>query len=214
MKTVEQNLLRSLEALRSGEMIIVTDHHTREDEGDFIMASQFATPAKINFMAKWGRGLICAPITKEYAEKLKLPMMVESNQSDHETAFTVSIDAKNNISTGISAHDRAYTLKLMSFEKSTAEDFVKPGHIFPLVSKDGGLKTRQGHTEATIDLLELADLKPVGIICEIMNDDGTMARGEDLKEMARKFNMPLISIDDIREYQHLVDSRVVGLKEA
>lgn len=219
MKNYE-NIEKAILELKAGKMVILTDHHTREDEGDFVLAAQFATSKKINLMASWGRGLICAPLEKSKAQELNLPLMVQENDSNHETAFTISIDAKNNISTGISAHDRAYTLKLLAAEKCDQADFVKPGHIFPLIAKGGGVEERPGHTEATVDLLKLAGLTPVGVICEIMNEEGEMARGEELKELSRKFEMPLISIEELLEYKKFLrapadqpEAKLINLKE-
>ncbi len=215
-----ENIEKALLNLKAGKMVILTDHHTREDEGDFVLAAQFATSQKINLMARWGRGLICAPLEKNKAEELNLPLMVQENKSNHETAFTISIDAKNNISTGISAHDRAYTLKLLAEDKVQEQDFVKPGHIFPLIAKSGGVEERPGHTEATVDLLKLAGLTPVGVICEIMNEEGEMARGEELKQLSNQFDMSLISIEELIEYKKFLrslgeddDAELINLKE-
>lgn len=203
---LNEKLELNVEALKAGRMIIVTDDADRENEGDFIMAAEFVNDTDINFMARWGRGLICAPITKQHAKKLNLPLMVSSNESNHETAFTVSIDASEGITTGISTEDRAKTLRLLASENSKPQDFARPGHIFPLIAKDQGVLERDGHTEATIDLLKISGLKEVGIICEIMNEDGTMARGQDLITLSKNFDMPMISVAEIKEY-------LINLKE-
>ncbi len=186
-----------LEDLRLGKMVIILDDDNRENEGDFVMAAEAVTPEAINFMALYGRGLICAPITQELAKKFELTPMVTMNTATHETAFTVSIDAKDGITTGISASDRAHTLKLMVDEKTVASDFSRPGHIFPLIAKTGGVKVRRGHTEAAVDLATLAGFKPAGVICEILKEDGEMARGPELFEVARKHNLKIGTIHDL-----------------
>ncbi|MCB9091009.1 MAG: 3,4-dihydroxy-2-butanone-4-phosphate synthase [Halobacteriovoraceae bacterium] len=190
-----------LDDLKAGKIVIVTDHQQREDEGDFVLPAQFANKENINFMARFGRGLICSPLTREIAEDLDLPLMVCENDSKHQTAFTVSIDAAFDISTGISAYDRAYTLKLLADPEARPEHFVRPGHIFPLIAQPDGVLEREGHTEASVDLMKLAGLRPVAIICEIMNDEGEMARGQELVDLAEKFDIKTISIDEIIEYR-------------
>lgn len=194
-----------LEDIRLGKMVIMLDDYDRENEGDFVMAAEAVTPEAINFMALYGRGLICAPISAEIAEKLNLHPMVPSNTATHETAFTVSIDAKEGISTGISARDRAHTIKLMVDEKTLAGDFCRPGHIFPLIAKEGGVKKRRGHTEAAIDLAALAGFKPAGVICEILREDGEQARGPELFEVARRFNLKIGTIHDLASYLQNID---------
>jgi 3,4-dihydroxy 2-butanone 4-phosphate synthase/GTP cyclohydrolase II len=189
-----------LEDIRFGKMVIMLDDYDRENEGDFVMAAEAVTPEAVNFMAMYGRGLICTPISRDIAEKLNLHPMVISNTATHETAFTVSIDAKVGISTGISASDRAYTIKLMMDENSVAEDFSRPGHIFPLIAKDGGVKKRRGHTEAAIDLAELAGFKSAGVICEILREDGEQARGPELFEIASRFKLKIGTIQDLGLY--------------
>lgn len=190
----------ALEDLTAGKGIIVCDDEDRENEGDFIGLGEFATPEMINFMAKEGRGLICVPISESIADRFELEPMVEVNTESHETAFTVSIDHIDS-TTGISAFERALTVQKLLDEKTLPSDFRRPGHIFPIVSKAGGVLERAGHTEAAIDLAKLAHSHPVGVICEIMNDDGTMARVEDLKEVANKFDLKMITIKALIEYR-------------
>lgn len=190
----------AIESIARGEMIIAIDDEGRENEGDFLMAAEKVTPEAINFMATYGRGLICAPISVEVKEKLQLDMMVQNNDSIHNTAFTISVDIDNG-STGISASDRALTLKRLAQTSAAPEDFVRPGHIFPLVAREGGVLVREGHTEASVDLCKLAGLAPVGVICEIMNPDGTMARTYDLIELANRFGLKIITIKDLIEFK-------------
>ena len=189
-----------IEDLKLGKMVIILDDDNRENEGDLVMAQEDVTPSAINFMTKYGRGLICAAITPDLALKLNLPPMVRVNTAAYETAFTVSIDAKLGITTGISASDRAHTLKLMIDPHSDAETFSRPGHIFPLIAKEGGLLTRRGHTEAAVDLARLAGRASAGIICEILRDDGEMARGKELFDLALKFNLKIGTIQDLSLY--------------
>lgn len=189
-----------LKDLKAGKVIIVCDDEDRENEGDFVGLGEFATPEMINFMAKEGRGLICAPISEAIAEKLELKPMVEVNTDNHETAFTISIDHIETTS-GISAHERALTVQKSLNEGALPSDFRRPGHIFPLVAKKGGVLQRAGHTEAAIDLARLAKSKEVGVICEVMNDDGTMARVDDLKAVASKFDLKIITIKDLIKYR-------------
>ena len=190
----------ALEELQAGHIIIVTDDPDRENEGDFICAAQYCTTENMNFMASHGKGLICMPMSIEYAHKLGLPQMVSENTDNHETAFTVSIDHKDT-TTGISAVERAYTIKKCTDESAKPEDFRRPGHVFPLRSREGGVLRRTGHTETTTDLCRLAGLKPVGICCEIMSADGTMARTPELIEFARKFNLTFITVADLIAYR-------------
>lgn len=189
-----------LKDLKAGKVIIVCDDEDRENEGDFVGLGEFAAPEMINFMAKEGRGLICAPISEAIAEKLELKPMVEVNTDNHETAFTISIDHIET-TTGISAHERALTVQKLLNEGALPSDFRRPGHIFPLVAKKGGVLQRAGHTEAAIDLARLAKSKEVGVICEVMNDDGTMARVDDLKAVASKFDLKIITIKDLIKYR-------------
>ncbi len=190
-----------IEDIRKGKMVIVVDDEDRENEGDLVMAAEKVTPEAINFMAKYGRGLICMPLLGTRLDELKIPSMVPDSSDHLDTAFTVSIDAKPETSTGISAHDRAATIKKVLDTYATAEGFTRPGHIFPLRARDGGVLTRAGHTEASVDLARMAGLYPAGIICEIMNDDGHMARLIDLKKFASKHKLKIISIKDLIEYR-------------
>lgn len=191
----------ALADLRAGKMIIVVDDEDRENEGDFVMAADMVTPEAINFMATVGRGLICTPVSTAIAKKLDLPLQVQTNTASLGTAFTVTIDAREKISTGISASDRSHSIKLMTEPATVAHDFVRPGHIFPLIAKDGGVLERPGHTEASVDLSRLSGFSPVGVICEIMNPDGTMARLPELCELAEKHQLKVVSIADLIEYR-------------
>ncbi|KAB7671200.1 3,4-dihydroxy-2-butanone-4-phosphate synthase [Bacillus sp. B1-b2] len=186
--------------LKNGKLIIVCDDEDRENEGDFIGLAAHATPEMIHFMAREGRGLICVPINEKLANKLDLPFMVTNSSDPRSTAFTVSIDHKDT-STGISAHERSLTIMSMLEENAVSSDFTRPGHIFPLIAKEGGVLTRNGHTEAAVDLAILAGEQPVSVICEILNDDGTMARVNDLRKIADKFQMKMITIKDLIQYQ-------------
>src|ERR671926_36790 len=170
--------------IRAGRIVVLVDDEDRENEGDLVFAAEFVSADKINFLAKHGRGLICMPITEEHAARLGLRPMVEQNRSRHGTNFTVSIEAAEGIATGISAQDRALTIKIASSDKATAQDIVQPGHVFPLIAQAGGVLVRAGHTEACCDLARLAGLEPAAVLCEIMKDDGTMARLPDLLEFA------------------------------
>lgn len=187
--------------LKLGKMIIVVDSEDRENEGDFVMAAEAVTPEAVNFMATYGRGMICAPITTEIAAHLNLPLQTGPNTAPLGTAFTVTIDAIEGVSTGISASDRAITLKLMADAKAQPSDFSRPGHIFPLIAREGGVLVRDGHTEASVDLARMAGFAPVGVICEILNTDGSMARRPDLEIVAEKHNLKLISIEDLIRYR-------------
>lgn len=192
----------ALEDIKKGKLIIVVDDEDRENEGDFITAAENATPEVINFMSTHGRGLICTPITEERCQELNLQPMVNENTSLHETAFTISIDLLGDgCTTGISAHDRSKTVKALVNPESKPEDFGRPGHIFPLRAKKGGVLRRSGHTEATIDMSRLAGFAPAGVLVEIMNEDGSMARLPQLKIIAKKFDLKLISIKDLIEYR-------------
>ena len=189
----------ALEDLRRGKIILVTDDEDRENEGDFIYAAQFATTENINFMATHGKGLICMPMSEEYVEKLKLPQMVENNTDNHETAFTVSIDHLTT-TTGISAVERSITALACVKKDAKPEDFRRPGHMFPLKAKKNGVLERNGHTEATVDLCRLAGLKECGLCCEIMREDGTMMRTEELSKLAQQYQMKFITIKDLQDY--------------
>lgn len=194
--TVEQ----ALEELKKGKIILVTDDEDRENEGDFICAAEFATTENLNFMATHGKGLICMPMSKEICEKLRLPQMVADNTDNHETAFTVSIDYAGT-TTGISAEERGMTARHCISEDAKPEDFRRPGHMFPLLAKKNGVLERNGHTEATVDLMRLAGLKECGLCCEIMREDGTMMRTTELMELAEKWNICFITIAAIQEYR-------------
>ena len=190
----------ALEDLRRGKIILVTDDEDRENEGDFICAAQFATTENINFMATHGKGLICMPMSEEYVEKLKLPQMVENNTDNHETAFTVSIDHLTT-TTGISAVERSITALACVKKDAKPEDFRRPGHMFPLKAKKNGVLERNGHTEATVDLCRLAGLKECGLCCEIMREDGTMMRTEELSKLAQQYQMKFITIKNLQDYR-------------
>ena len=190
----------ALKIFKNGGMLLVSDDEDRENEGDLIMAAQFATPEAVNFMAKEARGLICMPADGKVMEKLQLGAMVANNTDNHETAFSVSIDHVST-TTGISAYERALTMLKCSEENAQPIDFRRPGHVFPLRARDGGVLVRTGHTEATVDLCKLAGLRPVGVCCEIMNDDGRMARTDELIEFAQKFHLPFITVADLVAYR-------------
>lgn len=190
----------AVEALRRGEMIIVIDDEDRENEGDLLMLAEKATPEAINFMATHGRGLICVPMTKERLERLDIPLMTEDNRDRMETAFTVSVDAKE-VHTGISAQERALTVQKLTDPRSRPDDFIRPGHIFPLRAVSGGVLRRAGHTEAAVDLARLADAEPAGVICEIMLDDGTMARTPDLLAFAAEHDLKIITIEELIRFR-------------
>lgn len=194
--TVEE----ALEDLRRGRIILVTDDQDRENEGDFICAAEFATTENVNFMASVGKGLICMPMSEKYVKRLRFPQMVENNTDNHETAFTVSIDHKST-TTGISAEERAITAQACVSEDARAEDFRRPGHMFPLLAKKNGVLERNGHTEATVDLCRLAGLKECGLCCEIMREDGTMMRTSELFELAKRYHLKFITIQDLQNYR-------------
>lgn len=192
----------AIDDIKNGKIVIVVDDEDRENEGDFIAAAEKVTPEMINFMTKEGRGLICAPLTEERCNELELEMMVGKNTSLHETPFTVSVDALGHgTSTGISAYDRSVTIKLLADKNTKPEELGRPGHIFPLKSKDRGVLRRSGHTEAAVDLARMAGLEPAGILVEVMNDDGTMARLPQLLDIAKKFDLKVISIADLIAYR-------------
>src|SRR5215212_8042977 len=195
-------------AIRGGEIVVLVDDEDRENEGDLVFAAEFVSPEKINFLAKHGRGLICMSITESHAERLGLRPMVEQNRSRHGTNFTGSIEAAEGIASGISAHDRALTIKVAAAEDSRAEDIVQPGHVFPLIAQPGGVLVRAGHTEACCDLARLAGLTPAAVLCEIMRDDGTMARLPDLLEFAGRHQLKIGTIADLIEYRSRHESLV------
>ncbi len=190
-----------IEDIKNGIPIIVVDDENRENEGDLFVAAEKVTYESINLMVSYGRGLVCVPMSQEYAEKFMLKPMVEVNTDAKGTAFTVSVDAKENTTTGISVADRLTTIKKLADIKSEASDFTRPGHIFPLIAKKGGVLKREGHTEATVDLCKITDLAPVAVICEILKDDGSMARMNDLEIFAEKYNLKIISIEDLIKYR-------------
>jgi len=195
-------------AIRGGEVVVLVDDEDRENEGDLVFAAEFVSAEKINFLAKHGRGLICMPITEAHAARLGLEPMVEQNRSRHGTNFTASIEAAEGIATGISAHDRALTVKVASSPTATAQDIVQPGHVFPLIAQDGGVLVRAGHTEACCDLARLAGLAPAAVLCEIMRDDGSMARLPDLLEFAAEHKLKIGTIADLIEYRSRNESLV------
>ncbi|MDR3607894.1 MAG: bifunctional 3,4-dihydroxy-2-butanone-4-phosphate synthase/GTP cyclohydrolase II [Oligoflexia bacterium] len=197
MPALPESVKVALEALKKGKMVILVDDEDRENEGDLVLAAEFATAEAVNFMARFGRGLICLPLEASRVDALKLPQMAARNGSPRQTAFTVSIEAKTGITTGISAHDRARTIQVAADPSTTAEDISSPGHIFPLKAVDGGVLVRAGHTEGSIDLMRMGGLKPAAVICEIMKDDGTMARLPDLKIFAAEHGLPIVSIRDV-----------------
>jgi len=194
-------VIKAIEDIKNGKMVIVVDHEDRENEGDFIISAEKATSEDINFMMKYGRGLICTSISSEKAKKMDLNPMVDNNTEHQKTNFTVSVDAKDGITTGISAKDRWQTLQVLLNDDSNPDDLVKPGHMFPLIAKDGGVLQRAGHTEASIDLCKLANLGPVALIVEIVDEDGTMARGKKLVKIAKKYNLSIISVQDLISYK-------------
>jgi 3,4-dihydroxy 2-butanone 4-phosphate synthase/GTP cyclohydrolase II len=203
-----------IDEARNGRMFILVDDEDRENEGDLIVPAQMATPDAINFMATHGRGLICLALTPQRVETLGLPPMSRSNRTRHETAFTISIEAREGVTTGISAADRARTISVAIDASKTAEDIVTPGHVFPLVAREGGVLVRAGHTEASVDISRLAGLNPSGVICEIMNEDGSMARLDDLIRFGRKHGLKMGTIRDLiayrRKHDHLVEKRAEG----
>jgi 3,4-dihydroxy 2-butanone 4-phosphate synthase/GTP cyclohydrolase II len=202
-----------IEDARQGRPYILVDAEDRENEGDVIIPAQFATPDQINFMAKHARGLICLSITNERARKLRLPPMASDNRAEHGTAFTVSVEAREGVTTGISAHDRAHTVAVAVDPTKDADDIVSPGHVFPLVAKDGGVLVRAGHTEAAVDISRLAGLQPAGVICEIMNDDGTMARLPDLIAFAQLHGLKIGTIADLIHYRRRTERQVERVLE-
>jgi 3,4-dihydroxy 2-butanone 4-phosphate synthase/GTP cyclohydrolase II len=201
--TIEQ----AIKDLQEGKMILVTDDPDRENEGDLICAATFATQDNINFMATHAKGLICTPMSEEVAQRLGLHPMVEKNTDNHETAFTVSVDHVQT-STGISAKERGFTMRALADEKAKPEDFRRPGHVFPLIAKKGGVLVRKGHTEATVDLMRLAGLYPCGVCCEIMREDGSMMRTPELIDMAKEYNLTFITIKDLKDYGRIHEKHV------
>ena len=207
-KRVEQ----AINDIKTGKMVIMIDDEDRENEGDLVFAGTLSTPEKVNFLASHAKGLICVSVTKEISNRLNLSPMVANNNSQHETAFTVTVDAKE-CTTGISAYERDMTIKVLSNYKSTAKDLVRPGHIFPLIAKKGGVLVRTGHTEGSVDLCKMAGLLPVGVICEVMKDDGTMARRDDLELFSKKYGINIVYISDLVEYRLQNESLVREISE-
>jgi 3,4-dihydroxy 2-butanone 4-phosphate synthase/GTP cyclohydrolase II len=209
-KHAVERVEKAIEWIRQGRMVILTDDEDRENEGDLCMAAEKVTPAAVNFMAKHGRGLICLSLTEEKVRKLRLPLMVDegANTSSFGTAFTVSIEAKEGVTTGISARDRAHTILTAVADTARPEDLARPGHVFPLRARKGGVLVRAGQTEGSVDLARLAGLKPAGVICEVMNDDGTMSRMPQLEELSRVHDLPLLSVADLISYRMMKDTLV------
>src|SRR3954447_26162266 len=203
----------AIEEVRAGRMVVVCDGEDRENEGDLVMAAQFATPETINFMAKEARGLVCLALTAKRCERLGLNLMTAKNEAPLETAFTVSIEAAGGVSTGISAHDRAHTIQVAIDPDSGPRDIVVPGHMFPLRAKDGGVLERTGHTEASVDLARLGGLTPAGVICEVMNDDGTMARVPDLVGYCEQHGLKMVTVADLIEYRRQKDKLIERVVE-
>lgn len=191
------NLLEALEELKKGKFILVCDDAKRENEADLLMAAEFVTPSHVNFMINNGRGLICVPLTQEIATKLELPLMIENHSGSMETAFTVSVDLLKGTHTGISSRDRALTINALGNKKSLPHDFARPGHVFPLIAWDEGVLKRAGHTEAAVDLMKLAKLNPVGVLCETLNEEGVPLKGKELLDFSKKFQIMIVSIEEI-----------------
>jgi 3,4-dihydroxy 2-butanone 4-phosphate synthase/GTP cyclohydrolase II len=208
------SIQEAIEDIRNGKMVILVDDEDRENEGDLCMAAQFVTPEAINFMARYGRGLVCLTINEELAARLHLRPMVQENKARFQTAFTVSIEARNGVSTGISAADRATTIQAAVNPAAKAEDLVSPGHVFPIIARKGGVLVRTGQTEGSVDLCRLADLTPSGVICEIMKDDGTMARMADLEIFAETHNLKIVTIADLIDYRMQNESLIHRMAEA
>ncbi|MBM4178666.1 MAG: bifunctional 3,4-dihydroxy-2-butanone-4-phosphate synthase/GTP cyclohydrolase II [Ignavibacteria bacterium] len=204
----------ALAELQRGKCIIVVDDEDRENEGDLICSAELCTESNVNFMATHGKGLICVSVTEERAKALKLPLMVSDNTALHGTRFTISIDYSHGTTSGISVHDRTATVKAMADEAVSPDDFARPGHIFPLIAVNGGVLRRAGHTEAVVDLMTLAGLKPFGVLCEILNDDGSMARVPDLQTMARQHDLKMISVQDLIAYRRRTEQLVSMVAEA
>ncbi len=214
MKIKLNTIEEAVNDIKAGKLIIIVDSPDRENEGDLIMAAEKVTPESINFMAKHGRGLICVPMESDKLKKLNINSMVINNNERYKTDFTISVDAKHGITTGISAFDRAKTIKVLINNNTTEDDLIKPGHIFPLRAKKGGVLERAGHTEAAVDIAKSSGMFPAGVICEIMNDDGTMARLPELIEFSKKFNLKIISILDFIKYRTKKEKLVLKDAEA
>lgn len=199
---------QAVAAIKSGEMVIVVDDEERENEGDLVMAAEFITPEKVNFLTKYGRGLICVPMPARRMEELGLAPMVQVNTALHGTRFTVSVDAVRGTTTGISAHDRAATIKALSDPATKPDDLGRPGHIFPIEALPGGVLARAGHTEATVDLCSLAGLGPYGVLCEILDEDGSMARRAKLRQMAETYGLPIVSVEELIRYRRMNEKMI------
>ncbi|HDN59954.1 MAG: bifunctional 3,4-dihydroxy-2-butanone-4-phosphate synthase/GTP cyclohydrolase II [Candidatus Neomarinimicrobiota bacterium] len=204
----------AIKEIKKGNMIIIVDDESRENEGDLVMAAEKITPEKVNFITKYARGLLCVGVTVQRAKELDLEPMVADNTALHHTKFTVSVDAIEGTTTGISAYDRAITIKKLADPSSQPEDFARPGHIFPIIAREGGVLRRAGHTEASVDIVKLAGLYPVSVMCEIMDEDGNMARGEALLNLAKKFNLKIITVADLIEYRRRTEKLVKRISEA
>jgi 3,4-dihydroxy 2-butanone 4-phosphate synthase/GTP cyclohydrolase II len=204
---------QAIKAVKEGRLIIIIDDEDRENEGDLMVAAEKITPDIINFMAKYGRGLICLPLTKKKLTELDLPLMVANNTASFKTAFTVSIDAKKGVTTGISAHDRSHTVRVAIDPETKPSDLARPGHIFPLEAKDGGVLERAGQTEASVDIARLAGLRPSAVICEIMNEDGTMARMPQLEKYSQTYDIPILTIADLIKYRMKTECLVQKIEE-
>lgn len=187
----------AVEAIKLGEMVVVTDDNDRENEGDLVLAAVHATPEKLAFVVRHTSGIVCAPVTAEIADRLKLSPMVSRNDAPLETAFTVSVDVRHGLTTGISAEERSNTIRALANGNVSADDFVRPGHVFPLIAREGGVLTRSGHTEAAVDLCQLAGLEPVGVVCELVNDDGSVVRGAAVEAFAEKYGLKSVSVAEI-----------------
>ena len=210
----EKRMAAAIEAFQKGGFVILVDDEDRENEGDLAIAAEKITPEAINFMAKYGRGLICLAITEDRADELNLPLMVQDNTSQFGTAFTISIEAKKGVTTGISAKDRAVTILTAITDDTTSDDLARPGHVFPLRAKRGGVLVRTGQTEGSVDLARLANMKPASVICEIMNDDGTMSRMPQLEKFSKEHNIPILTVADIIEYRLKKEILVHRVSEA
>ncbi len=213
MREIEDRVRTAIEAFGRGEMVVVTDDDDRENEGDLILAAQFATPEKMAFIVRHTSGIVCTPITLEHARRLRLAPMVSDNDAPHGTAFTVSVDYRHGTTTGISAEDRTATARALANSNAGAEDFVRPGHIFPLIAREGGVLMRSGHTEAAVDLCRLAGLEPVGVICEMVNDDGTVTRGAQVAAFAERHGLKRVSVADLIAYRQAREKLVERVSE-
>ncbi|AKK19961.1 3,4-dihydroxy-2-butanone-4-phosphate synthase [Candidatus Liberibacter africanus] len=197
----EQNIVNAIQSFQKGEIVIITDETDRENEADLVLAATHCTSEKMAFIIRHTCGIVCTPMSSQNARKLRLNPMVSENESIHKTAFTVSVDSKHGITTGISSYDRTYTVKTLADPQSTADHFVRPGHIFPLISRDGGVLARPGHTEASIDLCKISGLPQVAVICELVNDDGTIKKGKQVVEFANKYKLNILSVRDLISWQ-------------